>query len=80
MDGLNLKSAVAGVVLIVAVVLVAVFKDSESDFSNGNPMNTYFQDFDSLASVEFDPFNSYFDGYQYARHGRRRSMQKNKRK
>ena len=28
MDGLNLKSAVAGVVLIVVVVLVAVFKDS----------------------------------------------------
>ena len=65
MDGLNLKSTAAGVVLIVAVVLVAVFKDSESGFSNGNPMDAHFQDFDSLALVEFDPFNSNFDGFQY---------------
>ena len=52
---MNLRSAVAGVVLIAVVLSVGLFKDSESGFRDWNPMIDRIRDFDSLELVQFDP-------------------------
>ena len=65
-DGLNLKSAVAGIILLVVVLVVGLFKDSESGFRDWNPMIDSIQDFDSLELVQFDPCSGGMcEGWQF---------------